>query len=1157
MIIAQNRWFSREGFRKLKVALSLFASLLFAAPALAEFTCELSFLQAPATALTNFPVLVRLAENAPIGFSYANCPNGGCIWFTDAENNDIPFEVDTWNTSGESLVWVSVPSLSSAASITMHWNAAGAPSGLPASSQVWSLAGYIGVWHMNEILEDGAGNHYTPDSSASGWHAYKANESNASYPQSVTTATGVTPNPTPLTGKAMNIAYGSGIHQATAAGFIVPASVTSSTTFNGPGFTFSAILNSQQIANDGRGRIIATGTTYSEMFNLTVGSDDIYCMGNNSYHSKQNPKGGTDWVYASAVFGRGSGNKSFIFADGVNLTGSAGGNPTGITSHTPTKGIGLGCYANGTYSLTGYLDETRIRNAPSSDEWVAEEYKTVTTANYVSFGGVQMSDELHFGKPNTIGIVGTTAKLAGRLINLGDGADEADIWLVYTDGSTTNMVSVGTVSTEPVNFTNTVSGLAYSTEYTCWFTAANNAVPAASTNSIALTFKTEPRERMLRYTTDMVLEYVKSATAADLPTAVGQLQDGAIQEMDVGKPFNINFVAQYHITKLVYAGRNASSAVSQRMRGVTFSSSADNTAFTTFHTVPNDFTQGSELVTNDLSSANVNGQFFVTQLGTGNGYISISELQFWTDSDAIILSTPIFSDETSSGATASISATLDGKFASGTTVGLKAYVATSDLGSNLADWQSGATEIDCGIVANGGEWVGTITSAAPGINYVRFYATAENVDHETASTFSYAAFTFNAINMSENRPLVESSASMLAHYPGTIAQVYKAFDNDDTTVPSSGSGYMGALDYGRPVRIDRVRIVTSGANSVGIPIQVSQDGWTWQTIASRASTDDLAVNIDLATPVVARYLRFGGDGKTQTTPQINEVRTYAISGTAFVAVANETARHTAAGLVLSGTIAGGNLAGGTSVSLYGYVGPQDYGVNKAAWDAAGITPTLVGQYQVGANFTTPALNGTANTTSGVRYGAVVAVATGAASSMGTAHPFTLNNETLLDITQEMVVTNYAGASKSTSAELIKLFNQGFWGNRSVITASGDNYSNGAVSFGGKQYRITMVEWHDRLEGGCLDRARAAKFRIYNSGDIIGSTDYTQIAEASSAWGASAPNTFTVHANRWNAVAPAEKAVGYGVGIYDAGNGNCFFRFWGYKDTARGLSIILR
>ena len=681
-----------------------------------------------------------------------------------------------------------------------------------------------------------------------------------------------------------------------------------------------------------------------------------------------------------------------------------------------------------------------------------------------------------------------------------------------------------------------------------WFSRRGNYLLTAALCAALAYSASASTERMLPYTADMVYSYSGNAPSS----WDSRLQDGLISNNDAANTFSIDFGATYRITKIVYAGR-ADSACNTRMRNAKFSSSLDKSTFTVFHTVPNTFTQGSELTTNDLSSASVEGRWFKAE-NVANG--SISELQFWTDTDAIRISTPAISGETSSGATASVSVTLDGDFDSEATATLTAYVAASDLGADIADWQSGATLVNCGAVANGGSWTGTLTAANPGgVNYVRFHATAKNTGGDDISEFSESASTFTAVSFSENRPLVESSASMLAHYPGSLVRTYRAFDNDDTT--TADSGYMGALDYRRPVRIDRIRIVASGANSVGIPIQVSQDGWTWQTIASRASTDDLAVNIDLATPVVARCIRYGGDGKVQQNPQINEVRTYAISGTAFVAVTNETARHTAAGLVLSGTIAGGNLAGGTSVSLYGYVGPQDYGVNKAAWDAAGITPTLIGQYQVGANFTTPALNGTANTTSGVRYGAVVAVATGAASSMGTVFPFTLADETLLDITEEMVVTNYAGASKSTSAELIKLFNQGFWGNRSVITASGDNYSNGAVSFGGKQYRITMVEWHDRLDGSCLDRARAAKFRIYNSESIVGSTDYTLIASASSAWGASAANTFTVHCNRWNAVAPAEKAVGYGVGVYDAGNGNGFFRFWGYKDTARGLSIILR
>lgn len=45
-----------------------------ALPTFAEYTCELSFPHAPATALENFSVLVRISSTAPDGFDYADCP---------------------------------------------------------------------------------------------------------------------------------------------------------------------------------------------------------------------------------------------------------------------------------------------------------------------------------------------------------------------------------------------------------------------------------------------------------------------------------------------------------------------------------------------------------------------------------------------------------------------------------------------------------------------------------------------------------------------------------------------------------------------------------------------------------------------------------------------------------------------------------------------------------------------------------------------------------------------------------------------------------------------------------------------------------------------------------------------------------------------------
>ena len=89
---------------KLLIAVVAAASTLFVAlSARAEFTCELSFPQAPSTALANFPVLVRLAANSPDGFDYADCATDGSdLRFADANGDLIPHEIDTWNdASGE------------------------------------------------------------------------------------------------------------------------------------------------------------------------------------------------------------------------------------------------------------------------------------------------------------------------------------------------------------------------------------------------------------------------------------------------------------------------------------------------------------------------------------------------------------------------------------------------------------------------------------------------------------------------------------------------------------------------------------------------------------------------------------------------------------------------------------------------------------------------------------------------------------------------------------------------------------------------------------------------------------------------------------------------------------------------------------------------
>ena len=94
--------------------------------------------------LYDFPVLVRLSTSVS-GFSYSNCAEGKFV-FTDAYGNRIPHEVDTWNASGTSLVWVRLPELQKNTTFYMYFD--GEPSAANTSSATWTA--YSGVWHMKD-----------------------------------------------------------------------------------------------------------------------------------------------------------------------------------------------------------------------------------------------------------------------------------------------------------------------------------------------------------------------------------------------------------------------------------------------------------------------------------------------------------------------------------------------------------------------------------------------------------------------------------------------------------------------------------------------------------------------------------------------------------------------------------------------------------------------------------------------------------------------------------------------------------------------------------------------------------------------------------------------------------------------------------------------
>jgi hypothetical protein len=105
------------------------------------------------TTLTNFPMLVVL-NNHRAGFSYQQfaSPAGNDLRFSDPDGVELNYEIDEWNTNGDSAVWVQVPRLgASNTAVWAYWKnpaAAAAPPHYTTNGATWS-EGFVGVWHLN------------------------------------------------------------------------------------------------------------------------------------------------------------------------------------------------------------------------------------------------------------------------------------------------------------------------------------------------------------------------------------------------------------------------------------------------------------------------------------------------------------------------------------------------------------------------------------------------------------------------------------------------------------------------------------------------------------------------------------------------------------------------------------------------------------------------------------------------------------------------------------------------------------------------------------------------------------------------------------------------------------------------------------------------
>lgn len=322
--------------------------------------------------IADFPVLVRISPARIPGFSYANCrADGSDVFFMQGETS-CPHEIDTWDPSGESLVWVRLKDMSDGAKFTMRFGGSPVEND---STKTWTSgsSSYVGVWHMNTA----SGN--VLDATGSGHAAVpKGSQANA---LSVGSAGCI----------GLGRRNGSGDHVAGSSSSYLSVqnsenldlgghfTISGWVKISGTGDYWPRFISNKESGEDSKGFEIH-GSQVSGKW-VMRGPGGLYM------NEVQNPWKKGEWVHESFVY---DGETYRIYANGVLMKQST---ITGGTVLDGDKAISIGSNSTGSeWALYGVLDEFRLRRGAASADWIAAEYATVNDSGFLTAGQVRLVD---------------------------------------------------------------------------------------------------------------------------------------------------------------------------------------------------------------------------------------------------------------------------------------------------------------------------------------------------------------------------------------------------------------------------------------------------------------------------------------------------------------------------------------------------------------------------------------------------------------------------------------------------------------------------------------------------------------------------------------------------------------------------------------------
>jgi len=321
--------------------------------------------------LVDFPVLVKL-NSSRIDYSSTQ-DNGEDIRFVDPDGTVLSYEIESWDESGASIVWVKVPQIDGGSTTDYIWMYYGNSSATDGQNvaDVWSN-GYELVMHLDETtgnFEDSTGNGH--------------------YGQAFD---GVTRGVNGKIGKAVSFDGSSG-YIALYMKYTEPNVI--------PELTVNVWFNTSFVYSETVGTLDNTNWSFvdfdrSDFYNFYItGKSGVLEFSSTASSTDDFPASTTGlndgtWHLGWAVY---DGNDKIIYLNGTQdaiRTNAHSGAAIGISS-TRWGFIGDGSEAtefdgsrNNIY-YDGYIDEVRISNVARSADWIAAQYLSMNDS-FITFG---------------------------------------------------------------------------------------------------------------------------------------------------------------------------------------------------------------------------------------------------------------------------------------------------------------------------------------------------------------------------------------------------------------------------------------------------------------------------------------------------------------------------------------------------------------------------------------------------------------------------------------------------------------------------------------------------------------------------------------------------------------------------------------------------